>query len=362
MSMNYNTITESEKIAPYTHQEFTHQDSEITPTTTCFTLPDLISDCPFPTAYHPSGDAISAESALWLDNACPQLNEKRRKAVYGLKSGILAGYCYTSPQISDYRLRIVADYLNYLFHLDNISDGMLNRETEHLSEAVMNALYFPEDEPEDEINAARVARDLWRRCIRDGRAGPGFQARFKKTLQLYFDSTLTQARARDAGYTPDLESYIEFRRDNSGIDLPDCVVEDPHMQALDELTNDIVTWSNDIWSYDVEQSRDDAEYNMLTILMKYHGHTLQSASNHVGDLCHQATKSFVETSKNLPSWGPEIDDMVRRYIKGLEDWIIGAIRSVHWSFETQRYFGNKGLEVKRTRVVALAPVSEKHKW
>ncbi|KAF5375454.1 hypothetical protein D9757_009969 [Collybiopsis confluens] len=296
------------------------------------------------------GDVIAAESALWLDKACPELNEKRRTAVYSLKGGVLTAYCYASPEISDYRLRIVADYINYLFHLDNISDGMLKNETVHLSETVMNALNFPEDEPENEPNAARVARDMWRRCILDGRAGLGFQARFKKTLQLYFDSTLTQAQGRDSNLTPDLESYIEFRRDSSackttfvfleyalGIDFPDYVVEDPHMRALDQYANDI-----DIWSYDMEQSRSDADYNMLTILMKYHGHTLQSASDHVGDLCDQASQGFLETRKNIPSWGPEIDDMVNRFVDGLENWIIG---SVHWSFETHRYFGDKGMEI-----------------
>lgn len=104
-----------------------------------------------------------------------------------------------------------------------------------------------------------------------------------------------QARARDEGVIPDLESYIDVRRDTSGIspllyfrrrflvdipviqgaslaghllstlftsfgltteiliyyfryalgiDLPDFVVEHPVMKALDQGTNDLVTWSN----------------------------------------------------------------------------------------------------------------------
>lgn len=31
-------------------------------------------------------------------------------------------------------------------------------------------------------------------------------------------------------------------------------------------------------------------------------------------------------------------------------------RSLHWSFQTHRYFGNKGMEVKRHRVVTLLPL------
>jgi alpha-muurolene/germacrene-A/gamma-muurolene synthase len=59
--------------------------------------------------------------------------------------------------------------MNYLFHLDNISDGMMTRETDVLADAVMNALWFPEkymptqtpgkEQPVEEINAAKLARE-----------------------------------------------------------------------------------------------------------------------------------------------------------------------------------------------------------
>jgi hypothetical protein len=59
--------------------------------------------------------------------------------------------------------------MNYLFHLDNISDGMMTRETDVLADAVMNALWLPEqykptktagkEQPAQEINAAKLARE-----------------------------------------------------------------------------------------------------------------------------------------------------------------------------------------------------------
>jgi hypothetical protein len=55
---------------------------------------------------------------------------------------------------------------------------------------------------------------FWARCIPD--AGPGCQARFKETLELFFEAVNIQARARDEGVIPDLESYIDVRRDTSG--------------------------------------------------------------------------------------------------------------------------------------------------
>ncbi|KAH6908307.1 isoprenoid synthase domain-containing protein [Coprinopsis sp. MPI-PUGE-AT-0042] len=333
---------------------------------TSFILPDLVSHCDFKLSYNPAGDEIAAQSVRWLDANCPDLSPKQRRKLYGLQAGELTAFCYntTSPA----KLRVVSDFMNYLFHLDNISDGMMTQETDVLSDIVMNALWFPESykptagQLSEELNPGKLARDFWARCIPG--CGPGAQARFKETLGLFFEAVSIQARSRDEGAIPDLESYIDVRRDTSGckpcwalieyaldIDLPDFVVEHPLIEALNQGTNDLVTWSNDIFSYNVEQSRGDT-HNMIVILMEYHGMTLQQAVDYVGDLCKQTIDAFCQNKQNLPSWGPEIDDMVARYVQGLQDWIVG---SLHWSFQTTRYFGKEGQAVKQHRFVKLIP-------
>jgi hypothetical protein len=55
---------------------------------------------------------------------------------------------------------------------------------------------------------------FWARCIPD--CGPGAQERFKETLELFFEAVNIQTRAREEGVIPDLESYIDVRRDTSG--------------------------------------------------------------------------------------------------------------------------------------------------
>ncbi|KAF9065784.1 isoprenoid synthase domain-containing protein [Rhodocollybia butyracea] len=128
--------------------------------------------------------------------------------------------------------------------------------------------------------------------------------------------------------------------------------------GLNQAANDFVTWSNDIFSYNVEQSRGDS-YNMIDILMKYHGYDLQGAVDKIGMLCQETIDNFVEYNKQLPPWGKEVDDMVQIYVRGLQDWIVG---SLHWSYQTTRYFGTKGQEVKKNRHVKLLPVAEEQKW
>jgi hypothetical protein len=82
---------------------------------TSFILPDLVSHCKFKLSYHPNGDEIARQSVEWLDTSCPDLNPKQRRALRGLQAGELTAYCYhtASPE----RLRVVSDFMNYLFHL-----------------------------------------------------------------------------------------------------------------------------------------------------------------------------------------------------------------------------------------------------
>jgi hypothetical protein len=76
-------------------------------------------------------------------------------------------------------------------------------------------------------------------------------------MDLFFIAVAKQADDRAKGYIPDLESYIAVRRDTSGckpcfalieyaaqIDLPDEVMSHPVIMAMEEATNDLVTWSN----------------------------------------------------------------------------------------------------------------------
>src|ERR1700761_3698290 len=64
------------------------------------------------------------------------------------------------------------------------------------------------------FNLLLAVYSFWARAIPD--AGPGTQARFKETLHMFFEAVNVQAKQRDSGFIPDLESYIALRRDTSG--------------------------------------------------------------------------------------------------------------------------------------------------
>ncbi len=132
-----------------------------------FILPDLVGHCNFPLAFHPHGYLVATESVQWLDAGCPELSPKARGALYGLQAGELTAFCY--PYCSSDRLQVVSDFMNYLFHLDNISDGMMHTGTEELADTVMNALWYPDrympteapgkEQPVVEVSAGKLARE-----------------------------------------------------------------------------------------------------------------------------------------------------------------------------------------------------------
>ncbi|KAJ6559022.1 hypothetical protein B0H10DRAFT_1708996, partial [Mycena sp. CBHHK59/15] len=62
----------------------------------------------------------------------------------------------------------------------------------------------------------------------------------------------------------------------------------------------------------------------------------QSAVDLVGDMCKDCIYWFLNLRSKLPCWGPIVDREVGTYVYGLQHWIIGCL---HWSFETERYFG-----------------------
>jgi len=83
----------------------------------------------------------------------------------GLQAGELTAYCYNN--CTSGRLRVVCDFMNYLFHLDDVSDGYLALDTEGLANWVMNAFEWPDAYRPfrgqrggiQENNAAKLARE-----------------------------------------------------------------------------------------------------------------------------------------------------------------------------------------------------------
>jgi hypothetical protein len=72
----------------------------------------------------------------------------------------------------------------------------------------------------------------------------------------------------------------------------------------------------------------------------------------MAELFKEKEKKFLEAMKALPEWGEPIDSNIRKYCDGLGCWVRG---NYEWNFDSERFFGSKGSEIKRNRWVTLMP-------
>ncbi len=104
-------------------------------------IPDLVSHCTFPLRNNRHRKQATVQCKRWLFRG-GNLREKKRNAFHGLKAGNLTSMCY--PGAAFPQLRVCCDFMNWLFHLDNISDDMTNRGTANTGIDIMNTLWCPD--------------------------------------------------------------------------------------------------------------------------------------------------------------------------------------------------------------------------
>jgi len=192
---------------------------------------------------------------------------------------------------------------------------------------------------------------------------PACHRRFIKHAEDYIDAVVFEAELRERNEVLDIESFIPHRRENSGVplcfaifgyvlgaDLPDEIFYDPVMMRMYLAAVDMVCWSNDLYSYDVEQAAGRWGSNILTVLITQNGWDFMTAVDHVGAHFKELMDGFQSDKAKLPSWGHESDLIVMKFVAALEMWVVG---SCEWSFRITRYFGAEHNEVKRTRVVRI---------
>ena len=74
--------------------------------------------------------------------------------------------------------------------------------------------------------------------------------------------------------------------------------------------------------------------------------------NRAYECLRELQRKFIRLLDEVPSFGREVDTAVSEYIFHMGCWVQA---NVCWSFESGRFFGNKGLDVQRNGWVELFP-------
>ena len=79
---------------------------------------------------------------------------------------------------------------------------------------------------------------------------------------------------------------------------------------------------------------------------------LDGALSLLGEYHGQVLSKFLAQRATLPSWGHVVDSDVEAFVERAGYWVRGLDS---WSLESQRYFGTKGPEIQKHRLVTLLP-------
>ncbi|CAG7846754.1 Alpha-muurolene synthase {ECO:0000269/PubMed:19400802, ECO:0000269/PubMed:20889795}; AltName: Full=Gamma-muurolene synthase; {ECO:0000269/PubMed:19400802, ECO:0000269/PubMed:20889795}; AltName: Full=Germacrene-A synthase; {ECO:0000269/PubMed:19400802, ECO:0000269/PubMed:20889795} [Serendipita indica DSM 11827] len=333
-------------------------------------LPDILGAMDrFELRTHPDEREVTRASNEWFNSynmMPPALFEKFVKCDFGLMTGM------SYPDTDATRLRITCDYMSILFAYDDLmdlpsSDLMHDKiASDKAAKIMMGVLTHPHKfRPYAGLPVATAFHDFWTRFC--ATSTPKMQKRFTDTTYEYVMAVKNQCGNRQSSRCPTIEEYVALRRDTSAIkvtyacieyclniDVPDEAFYHPSVAALQEAGNDILSWANDVYSFDNEQSSGDC-HNLVAIVAINKNITVQAAMEYVMGMIDSAIERFFEECANVPSFGPEVDPLVQAYIKGVELYLSG---SVFWHLESERYFGARVQHVKDTLMVELRPLDE----
>ncbi len=310
---------------------------------------------PFAPAESPATEDVQSHITEWVRRYHLVRKPHAYQRFLAGKFWYLVSVCFPAGDPS--ALLLVGEWDAWAFMLDDQSDeSHLRYEPDQLRSLLddLYAVLFGEKRQSGPLFESLEA--IWSQltALTDHR----WQARFRRSVREVFDGLIWEATNRATGTIPSREEYIRNRRATSGfashmdladltdhIDLPQSVRADARLHALTDCANDIISWSNDIFS--LQKERFAGEMHNIVLVIQHEDHlSLQQSIDTVVDMIHREAQYFqlleAELTSNLPLVpdSPAVADNLRRYINVLSSWISGNIA---WSKVTGRY-QEEGLE------------------
>ncbi|KAJ6571005.1 terpenoid synthase [Mycena vulgaris] len=322
-----------------------------------FILPDLLANWPFSTKPNPQQNIV-ADSAAWVESF-GAFSPRAQIAFNRCQFGIFTSLAYAKAGPAHFRA--ACDLMNLFFVFDEKSDQASGDEVAQQAADIMNALRYPAQNIAGESILGAMARSFWKRTMLV--ASPSSAQRIIRTFGEYTDAVRQQAVDRDQGRIRSIPEYLELRRLTIGVrtsfdfflltdDVPDTVLEHPHIERLACAAIDMTILANDLYSYNVEQSRGDEVHNMVAVVMVQENLTVQEAVDRIGEQYRQLSQCFCEDMKTLPTFPDPWDAFAKEYALAMGLWVYTNIK---WSFASERYFGKEGLDIAEHRRVRLLP-------
>ncbi|MET8762582.1 hypothetical protein [Lentzea sp. NPDC004782] len=192
-----------------------------------------------------------------------------------------------------------------------------------------------------DIPACRALADLCRRTF--PHMSGAWHTRFVAAVRDNFDGYHLESVQRMAGVPAAPDVYVAIRRQSGSVpyvvalsefaarsEVPDLIYHAPVFQSLLLAANDVICWSNDVFSAAKERARGDVS-NYLAVLIHHEGLTSQEAEDTVIDRIRARANDFLAQESELDRLladldiAPEQREAVWANIDGMRDWMSGVI-------------------------------------
>lgn len=327
-------------------------------------MPSL--SCPFPRQQHPSTAQAEAAVDQWLATSDFTVGNEQLAVHYASRFGTFAAMSY--PQAAgDEQLALAARWLAWLCVFDDryLDESPQGADTTALADVLISALSVltPPHVPKPQIRHETGSTDLdpvldtLRSLVADiaALASPVQLQRLTGDLVTAMYAAYLDAGAWHAARRiPDLSEYRVTRQYSGAVlsclSLIDIVSgyevraeEFCHSQvrALRAGACNVITWSNDIFSYFKERRRSQFDVNLPLVLAHQEGCTAQEALDRAARIHDEEVDAYLKGEAVVLTWAsPELT----RYLGGLRAWMQG---NHYWSLESGRY----GLTTEQVKAV-----------
>lgn len=310
---------------------------------------------------NPHQSEADRQARAWFNSFNLYDDKKKSKFLNYGKFDLFAALSF--PDADPVHLTTCLIFFFWAFSTDDLSDeGDLQSKPDAVQAGHDVSIQVVNDPfgPRPEFPYAAMFYDLLARFRETSTVGA--YMRFILAWEEWSASQVIQSRNRSEYHIPSVDEFIAMRRATIGgkmveaiieysldLDLPDEVFENPIIQAMSDATNDLMTWPNDLCSFNKEQSDGDYQ-NLVFCIMSEYGVGLQEAIDILTEMLAQRVDDYIELKNSLPSFGRDVDRELERYLHALENFVQGTVL---WYYLSPRYFRGVDVSNREDLIVPL---------
>jgi hypothetical protein len=308
-----------------------------------FELPPFY--CPIEAAIHPRVDAIAEHAIAWIDRCALCESDAERGWILATSSAEF--YARFAPAGREENVLCAALWVYWGFAFDDARcDGgpLSTRPAQFaaLAGRLQHILRFPQQPLHTGDRFDVALRDI---ALTLGRCATPLQVRrFNDAHRHWLSCVHWQIANRARCHMPDLSDYTAMRLGSCGgpptlalleianaMEIPQAEMGSPAVRALTAMAWLVAGWDNDLHSYRKEAHQQEAEQNIVNVLVHHEDCSVEQALLSAVAMRDRVMHLFLQVREKTLAGASE---PLRSYLMGLGHGIRG---NIDWALSVQRY-------------------------